>query len=241
MLDISIEDNGYIPVYLFILFLSVYLLTASEPVGFTDVGNARIEVLKSIIDRFDVAIPSGMGIKGFDGREYSQFAIGSVVSAIPFYITGKLIGTSPCNLVAIMNQLAGALTVVLVFLFSFSLGYSRRSSLYVSVLYGLGTMAWRYSKDPGDHALETFFVLLSVYLMCRYCTERKVSYFIFSTLALGFAFITRPTSLLIIPALLILISKPLYYPKRLDIKTTLKLLGWKISLFSFNKAYWCGG
>ena len=232
MLHISIEDNRDIPLYLFILFLSVYVLTASEPVGFTDVGIARIEVLKSIVDRFDLSIPTGMGIQGFDGREYSPFAIGSVLLGIPFYVTGRLIGISPFNLVAIMNQLTGASTVVLVFLFSFSLGYSRRASLYASIFYGLGTIAWYYSKDPGDHALETFFVLLSVYLMCRYCTERKDSYFIFSTLALGFAFITRPTSLLIIPALLVLIIKPFYYLKRLNFNATLKLLGRKIILFS---------
>ena len=153
MLHISIENNRDISVYLFIFFLSVYLLTASAPVRFTDVGIARIEVLKSITERFDLSIPTGMGIKGHDGREYSLFAIGSVVLAIPFYITGKLIGISPFDLIAIMNQLAGASTVVLVFLFSFSLGYSKRASLYASILYGLGTMAWYYSKDSGDHAL----------------------------------------------------------------------------------------
>ena len=138
MHHISIENNRDISVYLFIFFLSVYLLTASAPVRFTDVGISRIEVLKSINERFDLIIPTGMGIKGLDGREYSLFAIGSVALAIPFYITGKLIGISPFDLIAIMNQLAGASTVVLVFVFS--LGYSKRASLYASILYGLGTM-----------------------------------------------------------------------------------------------------
>src|SRR6266702_3448772 len=144
----------------------------------TDVGTARIEVAKSIVERFDLSIPpgTGLGIQGADGREYSLFSIGSVLIALPFYLIGKLAGGPPANVVSIMNQLAGAATVVVVFLFCSSMGYTRRASLSASIFYGLGTFAWYYAKDPGDHTLETLFALLSVYSMYRYATCSKLHY-----------------------------------------------------------------
>jgi hypothetical protein len=201
--------NKKLLVNLFVFFLSIYLLTASGlNMLMTDVGAARIEVIKSIIDRFDLSIPSGLGILGADGREYSLFGIGSVLAALPFFFIGKLSGASPENAVSVMNQIIGAATVVLVFLFSTTLGYTRRVSLLVSIFYGLGTFAWYYAKDPGDHTLETFCVLSAVFFMYRFnkaCTKR---YLFLSGISLGIALLTRPASTLIIPPLLILMSFP---------------------------------
>ncbi len=232
MFDCSKEDENlkFIIFYLFVFFFLIYLLTTSGLISFTDVGNARIEVAKSIVERFDLSIPAGMGMRGADGREYSSFSIGSVLLALPFYITAKLIGIPPENFVAIMNQLFGAATVVLVFLFSISLGYSKRISLYTAIFYGLGTMAWYYAKDPGDHTIETFFTLLSVYFMYRYCINRKDSHLLLSALSLGFAFITRPTSILIMPTLFIMMI--FYSPKKPDFKATVRLTTNDIALFS---------
>jgi len=231
MFDSSKDRNWYIAIYLFILFLSVYFLTASGQVGFTDVGNARIEVLKSLVSKHELTVPAGIGIKGADGREYSLFSIGSVVSAIPFYFLGKLIGVSPWSLINIINQISGAVTVVLVFLFSVSLGYSKRAALYTSIVYGCCTMAWYYSKDSGDHTLETLFVLFSIYFMFQYSINKKNLYFIFSIVSFGFAFITRPTSVLIIPSLLILITNTTHDAEKFELKTAAKVLTRKILLF----------
>lgn len=215
---------------LFFFFISIYFLTSSRiNIYITDVSQARIEVVKSIIERLDLSVPESIGIRGADGRGYSLFGIGSVLLAIPFCLAGKLLGIPPVNILSVMNQLIGAATVVLVFLFSISLGYSKRASLIVAIFYGLGTMAWYYAKDPGDHAIETFFILLSVYFMYLYVVDKKIFHLLLSAISLGIAFITRPTSVLVIPPLFILML--VYYLKKFDLKATVRLIVQDIVLF----------
>lgn len=217
----------FIVLNLFIFFISTYLLTYAG--GISDVSQLRVEVLESIVRGGDLSVPSGMGIRGSDGREYSWFSIGSVLFAFPFFITGKLAGIPPASLISIMSLLISASTAVIVFLFSISLGYSRRASLSVSIFYGLGTMAWYYSKDSGDHTLETFFVLLSIYFMCLYSINKRVSHLLFSAFSIGLAFLARPTSILAVPPLLILMISQ--YPEESDFKARLKFLMGRGALF----------
>jgi len=217
---------------LFLFYFSIYFLTASGKNFYnTDASNLRLQVVKSIVERSDITVPQGTGVKGADGRDYSWVGIGSALLAIPFYMLGEAIG-DPKNAVAIMNQQVGAITVVLVFLFTMSLGYSRRASLLVSVFYGLGTMAWPLAKQPFDHTIETFFILLSVYCIYLYVTRGKISNLIFSALSLGFAFITRPTSILVVPSLFILMI--FFLRQRTGFKATAKLMARDIILFSIG-------
>jgi hypothetical protein len=195
----------FIAIYLFLFFLAVYLITSSHwTVYATDASNARYQVTKSIVEKYDLSIPKGMGVEGIDGRDYSWFGLGSSALSIPFYVIGKLIGT-PENAVSIMNLLIGSATVVLIFLFSAALGYSYRASVLVSIFYGLGTFAWPLAKQPFDHTVETFFVLFSVYLMYLYAIHRHKCYLFFSAFCLGFAFTTRLTSILVLPPLFIIL------------------------------------
>ena len=147
---------------LFVFFVLIYLLTASVLIFYyIDAGKLHIEVTRSLIERFDLSVPERIGMRGADGRYYSWLGIGFALLDTPFYVIGKLIGTSEI-VFSLINQIIGAATVVLIFLFSIRLGYSRRASILVSVLYGLTTIAWPLSKQPFDHVVETFFVLLSV-------------------------------------------------------------------------------
>lgn len=220
----------FILLNLFLVILSIYLLTASGiNINQSDVSIARIEVAKSIIEKLDITVPPGTGIRGKDGKEYSSFSIGSVLVVLPFYMIGKITGIPPTNFITVINQIVGAATVVLIFLFSHSLGYSKRSSLYVAFIYGLATMAWYYSKDPGDHALETFSILFSVYSMCQYHFLNKRPHLLVSALLLGLACTIRPTSLLIIPPLFLL--NYLLYRRVSACKQTLKAVINDIALF----------
>jgi hypothetical protein len=208
---------------LFALFASVYLLSGSGPNFYnTDASELRIQVAKSIIENANLSVPKGMGVQGADGRDYSWLGIGSVLIAVPFYIAVKLTGVQPEFAVSIINQLFSAGTVVLIFLFAIALGYSRRASLLISIFYGLGTFAWPLAKQPFDHPIETFFILLSVYSLYLYVTNRKILNLLFSAFSLGFAFITRPTSLLVVPPLFIMLV--LYSVKRFDRRTVIKMI-----------------
>ncbi len=221
---------GFISFNCFMFFVAVYLLSASPNNAIdTDASRARYEVTRSIVEEFDLSIPSGLGIRGIDGRDYSWYGLGQSVLAIPFYILGKYINT-PENAVSLIPQFYGAATAVIVFLFSIALGYSRRTSLGVSMFYGLGTFAWPLAKQPFDHTIETFFILLSVYFIYRYVTGEKLLYLLLSGFSLGFAFITRQTSILVIPPLFILMI--VYYLKRYNLKTTAKQIIRDIILFS---------
>jgi hypothetical protein len=219
-------------VNLFILFFSVYLLTAPGMNFFDiDASQMRIQVAKSIVERADISVAEGVGIIGDDGRKYSWLGIGTTIIAIPFYIIGKSIGI-PEFAILIMNLLFGAAAPIIIFLFCISLGYSRRTSFLVSIFYGFGTMAWPLAKQPFDHTIETFLILLSVYFMYSYVIHRKISRLLFSSIALGFAFITRATSVLVMPPLFILMIISL--SKQSDFKATLKLMTKNIVLLSLT-------
>lgn len=192
--------------YLFGLLTCLYLLTAAGNIVFdSDSSSARYEVTRSMVERFDVAIPDDTGLRGKDGRDYSWYGLGYSLLSVPFYLAGKWTGISPETTVSILNQLAGAATGVVLFLFSNTLGYSRRASLTVTLFYSLGTMAWPLTKQPFDHTVETLFVLLSVYLSCRHLTEKKPVHILLAGLSLGTAFMTRPTAILAIPPLMLLL------------------------------------
>ncbi len=216
--------------YLFLFFTVLYLLTASISNFYHgDASQLRIEVVKSIVERYDVSIPAGL--TGADGREYSWVGIGSVLPAIPFYITGKLIGL-PYNAVSVMNQLFGAATVALIFIFLIFLGYSKRASVLTATMYGMGTFAWPLAKQQFDHVVETFFAVLSVYLLCLYLQNKKVSNLVFSAFSLGMAVLTRLTSLLIIPALFVLIV--MHRSRKSNINDFLKKMSRDTILFSLS-------
>ncbi|OGH05897.1 MAG: hypothetical protein A2W22_02540 [Candidatus Levybacteria bacterium RBG_16_35_11] len=220
----------FITLKLFIFFVCVYLLSTS-PINIfdTDASMARYYLTRSIVERFDLSIPADFGIKGIDGRDYSWYGLGQSVLAIPFYLLGKYL-SDPANAVSIMPQIFGAAAAVLVFLFCIVLGYSRRTSLYVALLYGLGTFAWPLAKQPFDHTIETFFILLSIYFIYLYVTDKKFLHLLFSAFSFGFAFITRQTSMLVIMPLFVLVI--VHYLKRHDFKTTACLITRDLALFS---------
>ena len=194
-----------IVIYLFVFFISLYVLTASGNNYYNhDQSVFRIEVAKAIVERGDLAISQNVdGIIGTDGRNYSIRGIGGELLAVPFYLVGKWTGIPPDIPVALMSPFIGASTVVIIFLFCSSLGYASQSSLYVSLLYGLGTMAWPAAKHPFDNVFEAFFILLSVYLLHLHHSGKKP--IMYAALSFGVAFLVRQTSILVLPPLLLMI------------------------------------
>jgi 4-amino-4-deoxy-L-arabinose transferase-like glycosyltransferase len=182
-------------------------LTGSENYRFhSDASYLRYEVAKSIVEKSDVSIPDGLGVRGKDGRDYSWLAPGSALLATPFYLIGKLTNVQPQILVSFENPFFAAATAALLFLLAQSLGFSSKASILVSLLYSLGTIAWPASKQAFDHPLETFCILLSAYFLHRYKGNEKTRHILFAGGAAGMAFLTRPTTVLILPAAIAFLS-----------------------------------
>jgi len=201
------KSTRIVAIYLFLFIVSVYLISSSFPkTYFVDQYSQRYEVTKSIVERFDLSIPEGMGIKGIDGRDYSLYGLGWSAIAIPFYMMGKFVGSEPANLLTVLNPLVGGATVALVFFFGVALGYSRRASIGVAFFYGIGSIAWPLSKQPFDHVLETFFILMTVYSMYIYTSRDKIYYLFSSAIFFGLAMNTRLTSSLVMPALFVMMA-----------------------------------
>ena len=194
-------------IYLFIFVTCVYFISLSTFFAI-DQYISRYEVTQSIAERFELSIPEGSptSIKGVNGKTYSLYGLGWPILAVPLYMIGKIFGHYPVTHVFLLNTLAGAATVTLVFLFSIALGYSRRSSLVVAIFYGFGTLAWPLAKHPFDHVVETLFVLLSVYFMYLHTSKNTITQLLLSAFCIGFAINTRLVSVLALPALLVMMA-----------------------------------
>ncbi|KAF1079961.1 MAG: hypothetical protein GQF41_3637 [Candidatus Rifleibacterium amylolyticum] len=202
------RHNFGLMLYLFVFFFTVYVMTSSViTIDLFDVSIMRLEVLKAIYERFDLNVPAGSGVVGIDGRDYSWFGIGSVLLFLPFYALARIADISPNIVLSILNPLFSAATAAMVCYFCLSTGYSRKQSVFASLVYGVGTMAWYYSKDPGDHSLETFFLLLSTLSMYKYIKSEKGCWLVLSGFSLGIGGLVRPTSfMLALPLMLMLLA-----------------------------------
>ncbi len=199
----------YLPAFIFLFFLGIYILTSSGSVHGTIDGTIRYAVTKNIADSNSVSIPEdlgrNMGVMGINGKYYSWYGIGQSALMIPLYVIGKAV-TNPEFMVSLFNPLITAITCVVIFLFCVNLGYCNRTSVIITLMYGLGTIAWPQSKGPFEHPLETILILLSVFFVYLHVRNKSYRKLILSSVFLGIAFITRSPSLLtLLPVLLYLL------------------------------------
>ncbi len=203
------NSKKLIPAFIFLFFSGVYVLTSSGSVHGTIDGTVRYAVTKSIADSGSASIPEDLGrtdgAMGINGKYYSWFGIGQSALMIPLYVIGKGV-TNPEFMVSLFNPLISAITCVIIFLFCVRLGYCNRTSVIVTLMYGLGTIAWPQSKGPFEHPLETVLILLSVFLIHLHLRKKSHLKLTLSAVLLGIAFVTRTSTLLILfPVLLYLL------------------------------------
>lgn len=195
-------NERLIALYLFATLFAIYVLTSSECYYFhADASHLRFEVTKALVEDGDVAIPAGLGFVGADGRDYSWLGLGAALVAVPFYLLGSLLGIRAEIPIAFINPLFTAATAVLILGCVRRLGYSERIAAAVALCYGLGSFAWPLSKQPFDHCQETFLLLLSLSSALRFKQSQQRRHLAVCGAALGLAFLTRPTTILALPAL----------------------------------------
>jgi len=96
-----------------------------------------------------------------------------------------------------------ALSVTAFFLSSNALNYRLKTSLTLTLLFGLSTPVWAYSQTSLTNVPTLFFMLFSFYFFTKYHKTQSSKFLIGCGLSLGFCYLIRPDTALIIAPVMI--------------------------------------
>ncbi len=207
---------------IYLCFLAVYLAFAPGHFFSTDEVAVYLTT-QSMVTHHSLAIkPINDAVPGRHGAYYGQFGLLQSVLSIPFYAVGATVnrfaspnirsllagpnlsdwgGTVPIFFVSFFNAFVTPLTCVLVFLFSLRLGYRRSVALAVMVLFGFSTLTFTYAATYFQHPLETFCLLLCIYLLFIHRDRLTLQSAALAGIPLGLAILTRLMVALTVPVL----------------------------------------
>lgn len=191
---------------LFALLLGAYLAASSFRIETIDTG-VRLEVARSLVERsspdiapMKMATPFGVigSFPGRDGRFYSVYGLGTSLLMIPCALAGR---PWDAHLATLLNPLASAATCVFLFLIATRCGFSRRSGIRLALLAGLATLMFPQAKFTFEAPIDAFLLTASfLFLMSGGIASAAGA-----GALLGFAILMRPTALLMLPGMLVLL------------------------------------
>jgi len=151
---------------------------------------------------------TAQGSFGLGGNVFSKKGLAISLLAVPLYWIGmNLSGVGFVQTAMLLNPIITALTGTIVFLYSRQLGYSSRVSLWVALLFGLGTVAIVYTKVFSSEPVSAIALLLAVYFASRCHRERALINSSLAGLSLGLALATTAANLVAAPFLLLYLSR----------------------------------
>ncbi len=196
-------------------FLSLYLFTASGHLYVLD--ETLIAFLtKRIVEDKSLSLPDSFypisppPVIGRDNKLYSPCGIAQSILAIPFYLFGKLIDMAfdldkivginyPYILsFSLFNSFVTALSALIFFIISRRL-YSQKTSFLITLFYGMGSMAWPYSRYFFNQPLTALCLLIAFYALYLYIQTASFKHLILSGSFIGFSILTRTDNLIVIP------------------------------------------
>jgi hypothetical protein len=224
---------------IFLLTLAIYLLTASGHLLGQD-QEYFYRMARSLALEQSFAIEPLVfqgrelaGGRGNDGRFYPQYAPGLSVALAPLALLGRglagpmealrqryewgaddLADLGARFLVSYFNAPISAATAALLSVLAVRLGYSARAACFTALVFALATFAWGQARAVFAEPLQTLLLLLAVLLLLR-ATPRGA---LLAGASLAAALLVKLTSVLVLPALLLLpdaTGRPLWRTPRL--------------------------
>jgi hypothetical protein len=201
---------------IFVFFCSLYLLTMNGYIVCTD-GESMYQVTKSLVERYEFSIEPGLirsvqGKYGNDGKFYALYGIGQSLLAAPFYLAAKFASfcISPASQefytrfsVSLLNVVITALWCTLIFNFALLFNFKKRTAVILSLIFGLATIAWPYSKYFFSEPAIGFFLTLSLFLLIKFCYLKKSKLLLLSSASLAAASLIKLSVLVVAPACII--------------------------------------
>ncbi len=125
-----------------------------------------------------------------------------------FLVAQALPGIGLAHTVWLFNVLVTALTAGILYAYGLALGYRTRAAALTALAFGLGTIAWPYSRTFFREPLFTLLGLLSAYLVLR-ARQRlaagrpALGVAALSALVIGATLLAKEAALLLLPAVLV--------------------------------------
>lgn len=140
----------------------------------------------------------GYGKWGVDGRYYAKYGLGWSLLAVPFCLAGKALailvnvpdGFATRSLVMMINPILTAAGCVVLYFLARRI-YTSSISLSISLIYGVCTITWYYSKSAFSEPLVVLLILSAILAIER-------DQFIWAGALLGYALLTRQTIILVV-------------------------------------------
>jgi len=159
--------------------------------------------------------------KGPDGLYYMKWGLGQSLVEVPFLFLHRFIfgvagpGDLPNDqtrfyltelaFLMLCPSVISALGCVLFYLLALRLGFSSKVSVLLTLVYGLATMVWPYSKSFMSETTLNVVILGGVYGALRYVQEKERLWIFFSGACLGFGLVVKVTALVAIPVIVLYI------------------------------------
>jgi len=200
-------------VLLLLFFFSVYTFTIYGRLRYGDETERYLQA-QSLVERqsFAIRLVPAHSALGADGKTYySQFELGYGLLLIPFYAAGRLISmfstypdldAVPVLFVHFVNPILTALTCTIFFQLNRLLGVSTKTALGVTMMYGLATLAWPYSRGLYREATQALTLLFAVYALELVRRTGAARYIFLAGLSFGYLVFTKISNLVMLPLFL---------------------------------------
>lgn len=197
-----------------VFMLSVYLLSGSSDLQHNGDTDLRYQTTQAIVDhhRLWIAHPMWLDTRvasGLGGHLYAFYAPGQAVFMIPLYLAGKVVAHHlhlPYDVTTLyaarsLDLWLGAALVVMFFFMALAIGYTRRTSVILAVIFGLASTAWPDAQSALEQTQVDLFLLVAVYAVWRFVRGSMGNrlWLVMSGVALGLCVFTRYDEILYFP------------------------------------------
>ncbi len=198
-----------LPALLGLFVLSVYVFTAPNDLQGNGDTLLRYQTTQSIVDcgRIYYCEPhtptwtDKRVLPGVNGKLVTIYDPAQSVAMIPLYVAGKFIAHhfthdyvyTPLYTTHLLDDIFAALTAIVFFYIAVRLGYSRRVSALLTLIFAFGSVLWPDAESMLEHTQVTFFLMLAVLCVMDFVSGgmKKRWWIVACGLSLGAAFLTR--------------------------------------------------
>ena len=209
-------------------FTCLYTLTYQGRANSFD-GQSMFAATQALGDRGSLVVTnSALGVLGAGGHYYSKYNIGQSLAELPLYLLGKGLGVlagskgvQVAEAVAMLtNPILMALCCVAAYGVIRALGYPRQTAIRATLVLGIATTFWPYSKSDFSEPLLTLCLLLAV-LCVLYARQlnpvsrQQLTYDLLAGVALAAAVLTKYAALAFVPVFCLYLTLTLTVPRTL--------------------------